>query len=299
MKLLLLIVTVLLWIVRRLRRSNIQFHGRRPKPAIRPDPPPRRSNRPKPPWVRDEIIRLKALMSHDGCRRIADTFNFLFESSRTMTVGKTFVANVVRDAQLEIVRKRRELKHRIPRPMPRNVIWGLDLTYVDRRPILGIVDRRPILGIVDNGTRACLVLRELTDKRAITLLRSLLDVVELFGRPKVIRTDNEASFRSWIFRLGLKVLCIRHQRIAPFAPWQNGRIEQFFATFKRALRLWQPEESIGQPDLDVFRFWYNHVRHHQHLDGRTPAEVWNQTTPRQGRVRYVSAWDGVLAGFVR
>ena len=32
----------------------------------------------KPPWVRQEIIRLKALMPHTGCRRIADNFNRRF-----------------------------------------------------------------------------------------------------------------------------------------------------------------------------------------------------------------------------
>lgn len=32
-----------------------------------------RLNRPKPKWVKKEIIKLKALMSDTGCRPIADT----------------------------------------------------------------------------------------------------------------------------------------------------------------------------------------------------------------------------------
>lgn len=48
-------------------------------------------SRAKPAWVRQEIIRLKALMSHAGCRRIADSFNRRFSLKRKMTVGKTFV----------------------------------------------------------------------------------------------------------------------------------------------------------------------------------------------------------------
>jgi transposase InsO family protein len=59
-----------------------------------------------------------------------------------------------------------------------------------------------------------------------------------FGAPKCVRTDNEAVFTSRLFRLGLHLLGIRHQRTAPFAPWQNGRIERFFGTFKERFRIW-------------------------------------------------------------
>lgn len=54
---------------------------------------------PKPPWVRREILRLKALMPDAGCRRIAATFNRRFAGPRQMTVGKTFVNEVIRDHQ--------------------------------------------------------------------------------------------------------------------------------------------------------------------------------------------------------
>jgi hypothetical protein len=43
--------------------------------------------RAKPEWVRKEIIRLKALIPHAGCRTIADSFNRRFAASRRMTVG--------------------------------------------------------------------------------------------------------------------------------------------------------------------------------------------------------------------
>ncbi len=53
-----------------------------------------------------------------------------------------------------------------------------------------------------------------------------------------------------------------------------------------------------QPELDVFRAWYNHARPHQNLDGRTPAMAWSDTTPT-GRKKplYVSEWGGLLTGF--
>jgi transposase InsO family protein len=219
--------------------------------------------------VKKEIIRLKALMPHHGCRAISLVFNQLWEDRRGMTIGKTFAAEVIRANQEAILRKRRELKHRKPNPLPRNQTWGLDLTFVDQRPILGIVD---------HGTRACIALRSIEQKGSAVILRLLLDVIEGFGRPRTVHTDNESCFTSWLFRFGLALLGIRHQRSEPMAPWQNGRIERLFGTFKAAYR--QLEERAGrghqlsQSALDDFRLWYNHLRPHQHLDGRTPAQAW-------------------------
>jgi len=56
----------------------------------------------KPAWVRKELIRLKALMPHAGCRTIADCFNRRFAAKRNVTVGKTFVADLIRRHCYEI-----------------------------------------------------------------------------------------------------------------------------------------------------------------------------------------------------
>ncbi|MBX3324919.1 MAG: transposase [Nitrospira sp.] len=79
---------------------------------------------------------------------------------------------------------------------------------------------------------------------------------------------------SW-FRFGLWLLGIRHQRIQPGCPLQNGRVERFIGTVKRALAA----EAITDGHdfavaLQQVRTWYNHDRPHDHLQGRTPAEVW-------------------------
>jgi len=49
--------------------------------------------------------------------------------------------------------------------------------------------------------------------------------------------------------------------------------------------------------LGLFRFWYNHARPHQHLDGRTPAMAWARADTPRGRGRFFAAWDGWLAGY--
>jgi transposase InsO family protein len=70
----------------------------------------------------------------------------------------------------------------------------------------------------------------------------------------VFRTDNESNFSSPILTGALWTLGIRHQRTDPFCPWQNGRIERFFGTFKERILRWWEEAGVPnevQPDLDV------------------------------------------------
>ena len=52
--------------------------------------------------------------------------------------------------------------------------------------------------------------------------------------------------------------------------------------------------------LGEFRFFYNHVRPHQHLQGATPAEVWARVDPYVEPVKqafWFEAWDGLLQGY--
>jgi transposase InsO family protein len=188
-----------------------------------------------------------------------------------MTVGKSYVAGTLKKHHYLILEASRTLKHRVPRPIPRNRVWGCDLVVkTDRhgQPHLALT-------ILDHASRACLRLQRLADKSSWTLLQELIQTVKRYGRPQFLRTDNEAVLVSRLFRLGLWLLGIRQQRIQPGCPWQNGRVERFIGTAKRALAK-EPvtdEEDLTHSLRDV-RTWYNHDRPHDHLQGRTPAEVW-------------------------
>ncbi|MCK6475107.1 MAG: transposase, partial [Planctomycetes bacterium] len=62
-----------------------------------------------------------------------------------------------------------------------------------------------------------------------------------------------------------------------YSPEFNGKAERWF----RTLKVWQRISllfcSVGrvQQRLDTHRDWYNQVRCHQALAGRTPEEAWN------------------------
>jgi transposase InsO family protein len=286
-----LIQRILLWFA---APSHQRYNCKLKRPA---DLNNHRHSKQKPDWLKHEIIRLKALMPQAGCRTIALICNRRFASSRKITVGKTYVHQVLQQHDYEIQILRRNLKHIKPKFVPRNIVWGIDLT--------GKTDTscklHALFGILDHGSRALLYLQALHDKTSHTLLVCLIEIIRIHGKPKVIRTDNEAIFTSRIFRRGLKLLGIRHQLTDPGCPWQNGRIERLFGTLKQKLDQWQvPDFAQLSRDLDTFRHWYNHIRPHQNLDGKTPAETWNGINPYAKppkQEQWFEAWDGLLAGY--
>lgn len=165
--------------------------------------------------------------------------------------------------------------HRIPPITPKNLIWQVDLTVEPTNEHA----RQSVLGVIDHGTRACVALTVLPRKTTPRVLIILFEAMERFGMPRAIRTDNEVVFTSRWFRIGLCLLGIRHHRIEMQCPWQDGRIERMFLTLKQSVDQLEFRTADSLNDFFVhWRFWYNHVRSHQHLDGRVPAEVWNGTT---------------------
>ena len=254
----------------------------------------------KPEWVIQEVLRLKVLMWSKGCRKIADNFNDQHAALTGCTVGKTFVSNCLRANQYALACLRKEMRNRLPRPVPINTIWAMDLTfYTDASG-----KQQMALGIIDHGSRLVTCLQTLVNKRSWKLLGYLCLAIGRYGKPSRIRTDNEIIFTSWVFTTFLKLVDIRHQRIKTCAPWQNGRIERLFGTLKPLLRqLVIPTKAALQSALEEFTLFYNHARPHQNLDGLTPAQKWNglskadiQQTPPKSAV-LVQALDGLQVGY--
>lgn len=263
--------------------------GHRVAPAMSP-----RRARTKPTWIREEVITLASRDPNLGCRKLADIFNRR-HAGEGDSVGKTFVADLLKQHQADIRLRRSTLKRRKYTPGKPNLVWCMDGTgKMDEAGKLHF-----LLGVVDHGTRRCVALEALKNKASVTVVRALCDAVERHGAPRAIRTDNEAIFRSTTFRMALHLLGIRHQKTEPHCPWQNGRIERFFGTLKEKLGQWAvPDTSSLNTSLAVFRLWYNHVRPHQHLQGQTPAEIWSDVDLRRPITRRVwfEAWDGLLQG---
>ena len=102
-----------------------------------------------------------------------------------------------------------------------------------------------------------------------------------YGLPAAIRSDNGPPFASkapaglsrlslWWPRLG-----IRHERIEPGCPQQNGRHERMHPTLKQETAS-PPRANLRQQQQAFQRFQreYNQERPHQALDYRTPGQLY-------------------------
>lgn len=107
------------------------------------------------------------------------------------------------------------------------------------------------------------------------------------GLPLAIRTDNGSPFATQaiggLSRLSISwlKLGIRHDRIAPGSPQENGRHERMHRTLK-AETTRPPEHSLTaqQRRFDAFRTIFNHERPHEALEMATPADYYRSSSRR-------------------
>lgn len=110
-------------------------------------------------------------------------------------------------------------------------------------------------------------------------------VFRAYGLPEAIRTDNGPPFASrapaglsrlsmWWLQLG-----IRHERITPGCPQQNGRHERMHLTLKQEVAS-PPCATIELQQRSLVRFEksFNHERPHEAIGNRMPAELYIAST---------------------
>jgi putative transposase len=139
------------------------------------------------------------------------------------------------------------------------------------------------LTITDHHSRFILACEALEDTRGGPAKAVFEHVFRSFGMPERIRTDNGTPFASvglhglsklsvWWMRLGIK-----HERIRPGCPQQNGRHERMHRTLKAettrppGLSLLQQQERF-----DHFVRVFNEQRPHEALAHRPPASAYER-----------------------
>jgi transposase InsO family protein len=256
-----------------------------------------RSRRPKTspnalsPEIEDLIVAARKLYPRWGPRKL---HVLLVERNPGKQVpSASVIAKVLKRRGMTAPRKRRRVKSSIAITAPfggcdaPNDVWCID--FKGHFPT-GDGRRCYPLTLIDGFSRFLLRCEALTEPDG-EHVRKILDSAFLeFGLPKAIRADGGPPFASsgparltqlsvWLLRLGIEI-----EIIAPGKPQQNGRLERLHRTLK--------EETTSPPAADqaaqqrVFDPWrgqYNHVRPHEALGMRRPADVYvrsNRTYPR-------------------
>jgi hypothetical protein len=137
------------------------------------------------------------------------------------------------------------------------------------------------LTVADQHSRYLLACQALPSTRNVGVQPVFEKLFREHGLPDAIRTDNGVPFAStaihglsmlnvWWIQLG-----IRHERIQPGRPDQNGRHERMHRTLKaRTTR--PPAANIRAQQIlfEEFMLEFNHVRPHEALNDETPASIW-------------------------
>lgn len=152
-----------------------------------------------------------------------------------------------------------------------NQRWSLDFVS----DALATGRRIRLLTVVDDYSRLCLGIIVDTSLSGWRVSRELNKLIEMYGKPETIISDNGTEFTSHaILKWSLeKQVCWSY--IQPGKPYQNGTIESFngklrdeclnenlFLDLKDAARI-----------IENWRCEYNEKRPHSSLSGKTPTEI--------------------------
>jgi putative transposase len=142
------------------------------------------------------------------------------------------------------------------------------------------------LTVRDAFSRYVLSAQVLENTRTETVKAEFQRLFQLYGLPKVIKSDNGSPFASALAPLGLSTLSaswvalgIQLEHSRPGHPQDNGAHERMHKDIETevAARM-QPNKRAQQAALDLWREEYNNQRPHESLQDRFPAEVYCRST---------------------
>lgn len=199
-------------------------------------------------------------------------------------VGKRIIQQLRRDMGLMVPRKKPKKRRRgVSTGLPtkakhRNHVWTWD--FVHDTTVKG--GKLRMLVILDEYTRECLSIHVDRNIGAKTVKAVMGELVDAYGTPEHIRSDNGSEFieknlRQWLDETGIKTLYIE-----PGSPWQNGYIESFNARLReeclqRELFYTRTEARVV---IEDWRWKYNNIRPHRSLGYITPLEFAQQLEPQ-------------------
>lgn len=128
------------------------------------------------------------------------------------------------------------------------------------------------LNVIDHFNRACKGIVVAHSLPSVRVIEHLERIIDFYGKPKRIRTDNGPEFCSKKFQKWLKDKGIEWSPIQKGKPSQNGIIERFNRTFREDVLDASLFSSIEQAQqiADKWATEYNGHRPHQALAYQTP-----------------------------
>ena len=160
-----------------------------------------------------------------------------------------------------------------------NETWQTDITHWQ----LAGGEHAEILNFIDDHSRLFLASQAFRTTKAQDVVDSFHKTISLHGAPASLLSDNGAVFTASprrgkvLLQSELERLGIASKNSRPYHPQTCGKIERLHQTLKRYLTKQPPANTLPelQAQLDTFVHYYNDIRPHRALDGRTPLQAYS------------------------
>jgi transposase InsO family protein len=267
-----------------------------------------RSRRPRsckhatPDEVVQAIIDLRERLASEGhdCGPATIAYHLALEIAGERVPSLSTIWRILRREGLIVPqpqKKPRSSLIRFQAELP-NEMWQADITHWQLADGTDV----EILNMIDDHSRLFLASQALRTVKAHDVVEVFHKASQLHGPPASLLTDNGAVFTGF-YRKGkvlleteLERLGIEFKNSRPYHPQTCGKIERLHQTLKRYLTRQQPARTLAelQTQLDTFAHYYNTMRPHRALSGRTPLQAYstrikarpaNQTTAPQTHYR--------------
>jgi hypothetical protein len=140
-----------------------------------------------------------------------------------------------------------------------------------------------ILNMIDDHSRLFLASRAYPTAKATDVVDVFRSAIDLHGLPASLFCDNGAVFTATprggkvLLQVEMERLGVLAKNSRPYHPQTCGKVERLHQTLKRYLTRQQPARTLSdlQVQLDAFCHYYNTIRPHRALAGRTPLQAYS------------------------
>jgi transposase InsO family protein len=160
-----------------------------------------------------------------------------------------------------------------------NEMWQADITHwrlADDRDV-------EILNMIDDHSRLFVASRAFPTAKAADVVEVFRSAIDLHGTPASLLCDNGAVFTATprggkvLLQLEMERLGVVAKNSRPYHPQTCGKVERLHQTLKRYLARQPAAATLAelQTQLDAFAHYYNAIRPHRALGGRTPLQTYS------------------------
>jgi len=185
------------------------------------------------------------------------------------------IYRIYRELELNMrIKPRKRLVREQPEPLAvpyaHNAIWSMDFMHDQLADGRGI----RLFNVIDDYNREGLCIDVDFSLPALRVIRSLEQVIEWRGKPKIIRCDNGPEYVSSALMQWAEKCHIQLQFIQPGKPQQNAYIERYNRTVRYDWLAHHLFDSVSDvQDFATRWLWtYNHERPNMALGGITPIQ---------------------------